>query len=105
MSDEGTYLISGGLGALGLHTARRLVERGARHLVLLGRHGLPERTASSESWKLDETMRQRIMAVQALEGDGAEVRVLAVDVADKQALAATLRGLHDLPPFTVMIVP
>ena len=31
------YLITGGLGALGLRTARWLVARGARHLVLMGR--------------------------------------------------------------------
>lgn len=32
-----TYLITGGLGALGLETARYLTEQGARHLVLVGR--------------------------------------------------------------------
>src|SRR5262249_44743583 len=39
----GTYLVTGGLGALGLRVARWLVERGARRLVLVGRHGLPSR--------------------------------------------------------------
>ncbi len=34
-----TYVIAGGLGALGLAIARRLVELGARHLALLGRGG------------------------------------------------------------------
>jgi len=34
---EGTYLITGGLGQLGLHVARWLVVRGARHLVLVSR--------------------------------------------------------------------
>ncbi|WP_254504612.1 zinc-binding dehydrogenase [Duganella vulcania] len=33
------YLVTGGLGALGLRVARRLVEEGARHLVLSGRRG------------------------------------------------------------------
>jgi acyl transferase domain-containing protein/acyl-CoA synthetase (AMP-forming)/AMP-acid ligase II/acyl carrier protein len=32
-----TYLITGGLGGVGLETAQRLVRRGARHLVLTGR--------------------------------------------------------------------
>jgi natural product biosynthesis luciferase-like monooxygenase protein len=36
-SGDGTYLIAGGLGGLGLAVARWLVERGARHLLLLGR--------------------------------------------------------------------
>ena len=38
---EGTYLVTGGLGALGLRAARWLAERGARRLVLVGRSGLP----------------------------------------------------------------
>ncbi|MET8950233.1 SDR family NAD(P)-dependent oxidoreductase [Streptomyces sp. NPDC004393] len=34
---DGGYLITGGLGGIGLVVARRLVEAGARHLVLVGR--------------------------------------------------------------------
>ncbi len=34
---DGTYLVTGGLGGLGLLTAQHLAARGARHLVLLGR--------------------------------------------------------------------
>jgi acyl transferase domain-containing protein len=37
LRDDATYLITGGLGALGLRTAEWLVSRGARHLVLTGR--------------------------------------------------------------------
>ena len=35
--DGGAHFFSGGLGGLGLLTARLLVERGARHLVLSSR--------------------------------------------------------------------
>ena len=38
---EGTYLVTGGLGDLGLRVARWLVEHGARRLVLVARRGLP----------------------------------------------------------------
>ena len=37
ISADATYLVTGGLGALGLQIARTLVARGARHLVLTGR--------------------------------------------------------------------
>ena len=37
VQDDATYLVTGGLGALGLKTAEWLVSRGARHLVLTGR--------------------------------------------------------------------
>jgi malonyl CoA-acyl carrier protein transacylase len=39
ISSQATYLIVGGFGALGLHLARWLVERGARFVVLTGRSG------------------------------------------------------------------
>ncbi|MDO9235278.1 MAG: type I polyketide synthase [Aquabacterium sp.] len=37
ISPDKTYLITGGLGGIGLQLARRLVDQGARHLALLGR--------------------------------------------------------------------
>ena len=36
---DGTYLITGGLGGLGVSIARWMVRQGARHLVLMGRKG------------------------------------------------------------------
>ena len=36
---NGTYVIVGGFGGFGLALARRLVKRGARHIVLIGRTG------------------------------------------------------------------
>lgn len=35
---DGTYLVTGGLGALGLETAKWMTKRGAKHLVLIGRN-------------------------------------------------------------------
>ena len=40
---DAAYLLTGGLGALGLLTADWLVDLGARRLVLAGRTGLPPR--------------------------------------------------------------
>jgi len=81
---DATYLITGGLGALGLHMARWLAELGARHLVLMGRSGLPDRSL----WKgVDPSSRdgRRIRSVLALEALGAGVRLAILDVADERA--------------------
>jgi polyketide synthase 12/myxalamid-type polyketide synthase MxaB len=51
---DATYLITGGLGALGLRVARWLVDAGARHLVLASRH-LPSTTARETIAQLEET--------------------------------------------------
>ncbi|MEO3755188.1 type I polyketide synthase [Streptomyces sp. B6B3] len=94
---DGTYLVTGGLGALGLEVARWLADRGARRLVLAGRRGLPPRAG----WRdvTDPATRDRIAAVQALEASGVTVRVLALDVADPLAAARALTpDALGLPP-------
>lgn len=82
--EEATYLVTGGLGALGLLVARWLVESGARHLVLVGRRGAG-RAAEQE--------------LRALRDAGAEVRVARADVSDEQALARALDdAAASMPP-------
>ncbi|WP_078600102.1 type I polyketide synthase [Streptomyces violens] len=94
---DGTYLITGGLGALGLEAARYLVEQGARRLVLIGRRGLPPR---SEWDRVSEpAVAAQVAAVAALEAAGATVRVLRLDISDAEATARALDpGALDMPP-------
>jgi acyl carrier protein len=81
---DATYLITGGLGALGLRVARWLVEHGARHLLLLGR-----RAPSAEAE----------FALTQLRAQGATVTVSTADVTDRVALAAALAKCgQGLPP-------
>jgi myxalamid-type polyketide synthase MxaE and MxaD len=81
---RGTYLISGGLGGLGIGLARWLAAHGARHLVLAGRHDpVPDVQA-----RIDELRRE-----------GVEVVVARADVARRQDVAAMLADIDDrLPP-------
>jgi len=81
---DGTYLITGGLGALGLETAKWLTAQGARHLVLLGRRAASP--AASE-------------ALQQLEQSGVAVRTLRCDAAQHGELAAVLGQVREsMPP-------
>jgi len=67
LAADATYLVTGGLGGVGLALAGWLQDRGAAHLLLLGR-----RAPSAEA----------AQAVAALEARGARVRVLQGDVAN-----------------------
>ncbi|MEO8057465.1 MAG: type I polyketide synthase [Burkholderiales bacterium] len=84
---DASYLVTGGLGGIGLQVARWLIERGARRLVILGRTPLPGRAR----WA-DTDPRSRagaaIAAIRALEALGASVHHAAVDVADEAQLEA-----------------
>ncbi|WP_242436822.1 type I polyketide synthase [Streptomyces sp. CB02488] len=65
-SPSGTVLVTGGLGALGARVARWVVERGAEHVVLVGRRGMESDGAAE--------------LVDGLRGLGAVVDVVACDV-------------------------
>ncbi|OZM83067.1 type I polyketide synthase [Pseudonocardia sp. MH-G8] len=91
---QGTYLVTGGLGGLGLTIARWLVERGARTIVLTSRRGLPDRATWDDSGH-DDATRGRIDAVRDLEATGATVAVHAADTADETAMAAVLAQLPE----------
>nr|B4XYB8.1 RecName: Full=5-methyl-1-naphthoate synthase; AltName: Full=Azinomycin biosynthesis protein B [Streptomyces sahachiroi]ABY83164.1 Azi26 [Streptomyces sahachiroi]BFD88289.1 phthiocerol type I polyketide synthase PpsA [Streptomyces sp. Xyl84] len=94
---DGTYLVTGGLGALGLEAARHLVEQGARRLVLIGRRGLPSRSRWDQVD--DPAVAAQIAEVVALEAAGATVRVLSLDISDAEATARALDpGALDMPP-------
>ena len=99
---DGTYLITGGLGALGLKSAEWLADRGARRLVLVGRSGLPPRSV----WDSppDDRARAAFDAIRRLESSGATVTVRAVDVGSTSRIEALLRELSDqLPPLRGVI--
>ncbi|MFR9749864.1 SDR family NAD(P)-dependent oxidoreductase [Nocardia sp. 004] len=79
-----TVLITGGLGALGLLLARWFVDRGWRELVLAARSA-PDARAEA--------------VIAELRGRGARIRIRALDVRDRDAVAAVLDWIDtELPP-------
>ncbi|MCO6042585.1 SDR family NAD(P)-dependent oxidoreductase [Aeoliella sp. ICT_H6.2] len=86
---DGTYLITGGLGGLGLLVADWLAEQGAGGLVLMSRR------AASESGR---------KAIAALEAKGAKVFAMQADVVDYAALEQGFKSLPgELPPLRGVI--
>ena len=82
---DAAYLITGGLGGLGLSVAQWLVAQGARHLVLVGRRGpTPEVQPALDS--LRET--------------GARIEVSSADVSRPEDLASVLGHVRGtMPPW------
>ena len=81
---DGTYLVTGGLSGLGLLVARWMFERGARHLILMGRR------APSEA---------AVAAIRDMEDKGAGITIARGDVADRASLARLFASFGpSLPP-------
>jgi NAD(P)-dependent dehydrogenase (short-subunit alcohol dehydrogenase family)/acyl carrier protein len=93
--EQGVYLITGGLGRIGLLLAEFLARNCRARLILMGRSGLPSR----QEWVnwLDrhgpaDRISRKIQKVQQLEEMGSEVMVLAANIADKEQVRA---GISD----------
>ncbi len=101
---DGAYLITGGMGALGLLMAGWLADRGARRLVLSGRTPLPPRR-DWDQHTADAGLREKIDAIRALEMRGVAVEAVAVDIGCREELAELLanRDRDGAPPICGII--
>src|SRR5258707_573548 len=86
---DGSYLITGGLGNLGLLVARWMVTHGARRLILMGRTRVPAR---STWYQLASNHPQKglIQTIRELEMLGATIHLAVVDAADEDQLSTFL---------------
>lgn len=83
---DATYLITGGLGGLGLEMVHSLVERGAKYLALLSRR------------PPSEAVRQRLQAFDAT------IATLQADVSDAGQLAQAFAKMADsMPPLAGIV--
>lgn len=80
---EASYLITGGLGNLGLSLAQWMVEQGARHLVLLARNA-PSVTARE--------------AISRMEKSGAQVILAQADVTHHAEMAKVFSNIEQTMP-------
>jgi acyl transferase domain-containing protein/NADPH:quinone reductase-like Zn-dependent oxidoreductase/acyl carrier protein len=80
---DATYLVTGGLGALGLAFARRLVAQGAKHLALIGR-SVPTTEAA--------------VVIGELRASGAVVTTIATDVSDGAQVASAIEQIRNAGP-------
>lgn len=89
ISAKGTHVITGAFGGFGLETVKWLVERGARHLVMIGRRGATLSEAT---------------VVDALKHRGVAVLADPCDVADRKAVERLFQKIHTTMPPVVGVL-
>ncbi|KAG0152687.1 hypothetical protein PDIDSM_2492 [Penicillium digitatum] len=97
-SPASTYLITGGLGCLGLSVAHWMVSKGARRILLLSRRSLPPRSTWTASHNPEvQSIVQRILSLERL---GATIHSLAIDLSHPCAVSSLRSALAilNLPP-------
>ena len=88
----GVYLITGGLGGVGLALAEHLARTVRARLVLCARSPFPPRESWDDSAAHDDATRARIGKLRRLEEAGAEVSVVSADVTSVEQMRAVVAG-------------
>ncbi|MFL5699614.1 MAG: SDR family NAD(P)-dependent oxidoreductase, partial [Ktedonobacteraceae bacterium] len=98
LRERGVYLISGGLGGMGLELAEYLAGTVRARLILVGRSALPERN-EWERWLAthgdQDNTSHKIRRVQALEEAGAEVMVASADITNEEQMRKVITRAYD----------
>lgn len=84
----GHYLITGGMGALGLHSAEWLVAQGGRRVTLMGRS-----QGSAAALERVERLRQHGVDISVVAADVSDVRALSAVIEQIKATGIPLRGV------------
>jgi acyl transferase domain-containing protein len=90
LRDDATYLVTGGLGSIGLEIAGYLAAHGARHLTLIGR-----RSPSDAAQRRIDVLREQF---------GCESRIIAADVGNPHDVAHLMATVQtELPPLAGVV--
>ncbi|MFE4108626.1 type I polyketide synthase [Almyronema epifaneia] len=93
LRSQGVYLITGGLGGIGLTLAAYLAKRVQARLILIGRSAFPDK-ADWPQWLeergLEDETSQKIQSLQRLEATGAKILVIRADVTHLAQMQAAI---------------
>ncbi len=94
LKEKGVYLITGGLGGIGLVIAEHLARTSHARLVLVGRSELPP----TSEWKrviendsLAPALKEKIRKLLEIESLGGEVLTIRADVTSREEMAAAVK--------------
>jgi len=98
--EGGKYLITGGLGGIGLAVAKFFAQQAKVELILVGRTLFPPR----ESWAdwiaqhpIEDEISKKIKRLTEIEGCGATIHILAADISEQSQVQALVEQVEHIP--------
>ncbi len=93
--ENGIYLITGGLGGIGLQLARHLADQCRCKIILIGRKEIPPK----ENWRKemahpDRQIGSALRELINIEEGGSEIFYYAADVSDRSAMTAVFEDIQ-----------
>ncbi|MDF5721978.1 MAG: beta-ketoacyl synthase N-terminal-like domain-containing protein [Rhizonema sp. PD37] len=94
LRDSGVYLITGGLGGVGLALAEYLAQTVQAKLILIGRSPIPKHS-EWEQWLLtheqQDAVSSKIRKLQTIEALGAQIMVINADITNSEQMSAAIQ--------------
>lgn len=97
INDQGAYIITGGMGGIGLAMTAHLAARGAKNICLLNRSSIPAR----EDWEAiiyqneDPKLVSRLLQLKEIEEAGTKVQCYSVDICNENVLSSVLTDIRE----------
>jgi polyketide synthase PksN len=97
IKENGVYLITGGMGGIGLTLAASIADKQNVTLVLLGRKQLPVEDQWTHITQNKATKTASVIQkIQAIRAMGSEVLTLSADVSDEDAMEKAIRSIREI---------
>ncbi|AKF95949.1 hybrid non-ribosomal peptide synthetase/type I polyketide synthase [Brevibacillus laterosporus] len=99
LREKGVYLITGGLGGMGLHMAEYLAKTVQAKLILVSRSDFPKKATWKDYEKLEhynESIAKKIEKLREMEEYGAEITVISADISDKEQMSKVIKQTESM---------
>lgn len=96
ITNEGVYIVLGGMGAIGLEVCRFLASKNKVNIALINRTPFPER----ESWEgfinkeQDIEICEKIKTIKELEKNGSKILLFSADISDLERMSVIISELR-----------
>jgi len=93
LNTNGSYIVTGAFGAIGMLVGKWIVKHGARHIILMSRSSVPAR----KTWNdiKEKKLLAKVTYIKELEAMGATVHLAAVDIGEETQLNEFIKEYTD----------